>query len=130
VISDISASVVKRSLGDFGGAGRLQTADLKHERIQASREEVARSLEGNWSADVLSELQQAVDSYQFAHRQMAMRCAETHLAMLPTGVIQVADQPDLQPSAVGRKAAKKSPEQKRPAWNWQRLNESRGSHLD
>jgi hypothetical protein len=27
-------------------------------------------LEGNWRADVLFELQQAVDSYHFAHRQM------------------------------------------------------------
>ena len=27
-------------------------------------------LEGNWREDVLFELQQAVDSYHFAHRQM------------------------------------------------------------
>jgi len=93
-------------------------ADLKHERVQASREEVARSLEGNWRPDVLFELQQAVDSYQFAHRQM-QECdtkLEAYLAMLPTRVIQVADQPDLQPAAVERQA-KKPKKPKKPRGN-------------
>ena len=39
-------------------------ADLKHYRVRASREEMARSLEGNWREDVLFELQQAVDSWE------------------------------------------------------------------
>src|ERR1700722_13114227 len=54
-------------------------------RVKASREEVARSLEGNWRADVLFELQQAVDSYHFAHRQM-LECDEKpqlYLVSLP-----------------------------------------------
>jgi hypothetical protein len=38
--------------------------------VKASRDEVARSLEGNWRDDLLFELQQAVDSYDFAHQQM------------------------------------------------------------
>jgi hypothetical protein len=41
-------------------------ADLKDYRVRASREEVARSLEGNWREDMLFELQQAVDGYHFA----------------------------------------------------------------
>ena len=45
-------------------------ADLKHEMVKASREEVARSLEGNWRDDLLFELRQAVESYHFAHLQM------------------------------------------------------------
>src|SRR5207247_10870376 len=93
-------------------------ADLKHDRVQASREEVARSLEGNWRPDVLFELQQAVDSYQFAHRQM-QECdtkLQAYLAMLPTRVIQVADQPDLQPAAVERQA-KKPKKPKKPRGN-------------
>ena len=110
VISDISGLSGQAIIGAIlkGERDAYKLADLKHERIQASREEVARSLEGNWRADVLFELQQAVDSYQFAHRQMQQCDAklETYLAMLPTRVIQVADQPDLQPAAVGRKAKK------------------------
>jgi len=66
----------------------------------------------------LFELQQAVDSYQFAHRQM-QECdgkLETYLAMLPTRVIDVADQPNLQPTAVARKAQKpKKPKGNAPA---------------
>jgi len=54
--------------------------------VKAGREEVARSLEGNWRADLLFELQQAVDGYNFAHQQMREcdRKLETSLATLPT----------------------------------------------
>ncbi len=45
-------------------------ADLCDWRIRASREEIARSLEGNWREDVLFELKQAVDAYHFAQGQM------------------------------------------------------------
>ncbi len=110
VISDISGvsgqAIIEAILKGERDPYRL--ADLKHERIQASREEVARSLEGNWRPDVLFELQQAVDSYQFAHRQM-QQCdgkLETYLAMLPTRVIEVAWQPDLQPTAKAKKPKK------------------------
>jgi transposase len=53
-----------------GRAGSYKLADLADYRVKASREEVARSLEGNWRVEVLFELQQAVDSYHFAYRQM------------------------------------------------------------
>src|SRR5436309_15075271 len=72
VISDISGvsgqAIIEAILKGEQDPYRL--ADLKHERIQASREEVARSPEGNWRKDVSLELQQAVGSYHFAHRQM------------------------------------------------------------
>ena len=45
-------------------------ADLRHEMVRASREEVARSLEGNWRDDLIFELRQAVDSFHFAHQRM------------------------------------------------------------
>lgn len=112
-ISDISGVSGQAIIAAIlkGERDPYKLADLKHERIQASREEVARSLEGNWRPDVLFELQQAVDSYQFAQRQMQECDAklEAYLAMLPTRVIPVADQPDLQPAAVARetKTAKK-----------------------
>src|SRR5436309_14858779 len=72
VISDISGVSGQAIIAAIlqGERDPYQLADLKHELVQASREEVARSLEGNWREDVLFELQQAVDSYQFAHRQM------------------------------------------------------------
>jgi transposase len=72
VISDISGlsgqAIITAILQ--GERDPCKLADLADYRVKASREEVARSLEGNWRVDVLFELQQAVDSYHFAHRQM------------------------------------------------------------
>src|ERR1700675_605538 len=91
VISDISGlsgqAIISAVLQ--GERDPYKLADLADYRIKASREEVARSLEGNWRADVLFELQQAVDSYHFAHRQM-QQCDEKltlHLASLPARML-------------------------------------------
>jgi len=46
-------------------------AQLCDERIQASEEEVAHSLQGNWREDVLFELGQVVEAYDFQQRQLA-----------------------------------------------------------
>jgi transposase len=84
-------------------------ADLKDYRVKASREEVARSLEGNWRADVLFELQQAVDSYQFAHRQMK-ECdgkLEGYLASLPARMLDIPGQSEGAPAATSKKKPKK-----------------------
>lgn len=65
-------------------------ADLRDPHIQASREEIARSLEGTWREDLLFELKQAVDSYQFAQRQM-QECdqqLQTYLAALPNRTLE------------------------------------------
>jgi len=91
VISDVSGlsgqAIITAVLQ--GQRDPYKLADLADYRIKASREEVARSLEGNWRADVLFELQQAVDSHHFAHRQM-QECDEKlklYLASLPTRVL-------------------------------------------
>ena len=83
-------------------------ADLIHEMVKASREEVARSLEGNWRADLLFELQQAVDSYDFAHLQMREcdRQLESFLASLPTRTLERPIQPGDAPAATTQKAKK------------------------
>jgi hypothetical protein len=76
-------------------------ADLKHEMVKASREEVARSLEGNyWRADLLFELQQAVDSYHFAHQQMrdCDRKLHSFLASLPTSTLVRPEPLDASPA--------------------------------
>jgi transposase len=89
-----------------------QTADLKHEIVKASREEVARSLEGNWRAELLFELRQAVDSYEFAHQQMREcdRKLESFLASLPTCTLERPGRSAETPTATTpqqRKARKK-----------------------
>jgi transposase len=72
VISDITGVSGMAIIGAIlkGERDPYQLANLKHERVQASREEVARSLEGNWRDDLLFELRQAVNSYHFVHQQM------------------------------------------------------------
>jgi transposase len=71
VLSDISGVSGQAIIGAIlkGERDPYQLAALKHERVRASTEEVARSLEGNWREDVLFELRQAVEQHQFAQRQ-------------------------------------------------------------
>ena len=47
-----------------------QLAKLRDRRIQASEAEIAASLEGNWREDVLFELRQVVEGYDFYQRQI------------------------------------------------------------
>lgn len=97
VLSDISGVSGQKIIAAIlqGERDPYQLADLKDQRVQASREEVARSLEGNWREDVLFELQQAVESYQFAHHQMrgCDRKLESYMGSLPTRTLDVPGLP-------------------------------------
>lgn len=92
-------------------------ADLKHEMVKASPDEVARSLEGNWRDDLLFELQQAVDSYDFAHQQMRDwdRQLKSFLASLPVRTLDRASQSGDAPVATTpqEKKARKKPKARR-----------------
>jgi transposase len=50
-------------------------ADLRHPYIKASREEIVKSLQGDWKEDIVFELQQAVDRYDFYQGQV-VKCDE------------------------------------------------------
>lgn len=68
-------------------------ADLRDWRVKASREEIARSLEGTWREDVLFELKQAVDAYDFVQKQMG-ECdqeLEKYMAALPSRILPGSD---------------------------------------
>ena len=86
-ISDISGAtgqaIIRAILN--GERDPWKLAKLRDRRIKATEEEIARSLEGNWRADMLFELKQAVDAYDFIQKQIA-ECdqrLQTLLAMLP-----------------------------------------------
>ena len=69
---------------------------------------MARSLEGNWRAEVLFELQQAVDSYHFAHRQI-QECDEKpalYLVSLPTRILDIPARSEGAPESVVQKRKK------------------------
>src|SRR5207249_7576129 len=65
VISDLSGltgqTIVRTILA--GERDPKKLAELSHPRIQASREEIAKSLEGNWRSELLFVLQQEVEMY-------------------------------------------------------------------
>jgi transposase len=73
VLSDISGrsgqAIIKAILAGERDAGEL--AALCDCRVQASQEEVAASLEGNWQDDLLFVLQQEQEGYEFCQKQMA-----------------------------------------------------------
>ena len=73
VLSDMSGvsgqAIIKAILA--GERNPAELAALCNWRVQASQEEVARSLEGNWQDDLLFVLQQEQDGYEFCQKQMA-----------------------------------------------------------
>jgi len=73
VISDISGltglAIIQAILA--GERDRYKLADLANFRIQASREDIARSLEGNWRKELLFILQQELNLYQTYQQQIA-----------------------------------------------------------
>jgi len=121
VISDLSGLSGQLIIAAIleGERDPYKLADLKHERVQASREEVARSLEGNWREDVLFELRQAVDSYQFAQIQMR-QCdhrLEQYLAQWPTPTIDGESQPAPQPGPQKKAKRASKPRGNTPAFD-------------
>jgi transposase len=73
VISDISGltglTIIQAILD--GERDRYKLAALADVRIQASREDIARSLEGNWRKELLFILQQELNLYQVYQEQIA-----------------------------------------------------------
>ena len=73
VISDVSGltgqAIIRAMLA--GERDPRKLAELSDPRIQASREEVAKSLEGNWRPELLFVLQQEVEMYDTYQRRIA-----------------------------------------------------------
>lgn len=105
VISDISGltglAIIQAILA--GERDRYKLADLANFRIQASREEIARSLEGNWRKELLFILQQELNLYQTYQQQIA-ECDTALAAHLQTleDKVEAGSQP---PAAKANKRA-------------------------
>src|ERR1700680_2584039 len=73
VISDLSGLtgqlIVRAIVG--GERNPRKLAELSHPRIQASRGEIAKSLEGNWRQDLIFVLQQEIEMYDTYQRRVA-----------------------------------------------------------
>jgi transposase len=86
-------AIIRAMLKGQRDAGEL--AKLRDRRIQASQEEVAHSLQGNWREDVLFELGQVVEGYDFYQKQIAAcdQQLQKYLAALPDGKVAEATSP-------------------------------------
>ncbi len=96
VISDLTGvtgmAILRAIVAGERDAERL--AQLKNERIQASRAEMARSLEGNWREELLFVLQQSLEMYDL-YREKIGGCdqrIEAHLKTM-TAKVDVQAQP-------------------------------------
>jgi transposase len=72
VVSDIVGQTGLKILKDIvrGERDPLQLARHRHERCRATEAEIARALYGNWRAEHLFALQQALKLYEFYQRQL------------------------------------------------------------
>jgi transposase len=68
-VSGVTGQAIIRAILQ-GERDPYQLAKLRDCRVRASVEEIARSLEGTWREDVLFELQQVVERYDFCWQQI------------------------------------------------------------
>jgi transposase len=122
-ISGTSGQAIIRAL--LAGQRDAKTlAALRDPRCMASEEEIVHSLQGVWKPDVLFELQQAVDAYDFYRQQMA-KCDEQlkqHMAFLParkveTVVSSAEPSPTTDRSKTSRSGKSRKPKGNQPAFD-------------
>jgi transposase len=93
VLSDISGKSGQAIIGAIliGERDPGKLAALCDRRVLASAEEVAESLRGNWRDEMLFELSQGRESYQFALQQIQScdRKLESYLKKLPTRQVEI-----------------------------------------
>lgn len=73
VISDVAGETGQKILRAIVAGERdgLALARLKNSRIRASEDDIAKSLQGNWRAEHLFALKQALDAFDFCGSQLA-----------------------------------------------------------
>jgi hypothetical protein len=89
----------------------VQLAGLRDRRIQAREQELVESLRGNWKEDVLFELQQAVEAYDFQQKQIA-QCdvrLQEYMTALPSREARPAEAMTQAPEPGGPRRKRRSP---------------------
>lgn len=111
VISDISGltgqAIVRAVVA--GERDPRKLAALSHPRIQASQEEIAKSLEGNWRPELVFVLQQEVDMYDTYQKRMAECDQRLHKHLASFTDTLPPDQPQTQKPKTKKPAAKNAP---------------------
>jgi transposase len=114
VISDLSGltgqAIIRAIVAGERDANKL--AELSHPRVRASREQIARSLEGHWQADLVFVLKQEVKIYD-AYQERIVECdreLESHLKEFADHV--APPPPDSGPAGGGLQDTKAVPAKK------------------
>jgi hypothetical protein len=111
VISDISGltgqAIVRAVVA--GERDPRKLAALSHPRIQASQEEIAKSLEGNWRPELVFVLQQEVDMYDTYQKRMVECDQRLHKHLASFTDTLPPDQPQTQKPKTKKPAAKNAP---------------------
>ena len=109
-ISDISGktgmAILRALLSGERNAWVL--AKLRDERIQASEEEIAHSLQGNWREDLLFELQQVMAAYDFQQQQIkdCDRELQKYMNLQPTRAVVGEGRPETEKAKPRRKQSR------------------------
>jgi len=124
-ISDISGktgmAMIRAIVG--GEHNPWVLAKLRDERIRASEEEIAHSLEGHWREDVLFELRQVVQAYDFQQQQIAecdkqlekfMKAQRTRVVEEKVEAVKIPAPASSEP---GRKKKQRKPLKNQPAFD-------------
>ncbi len=106
VIADVVGETGQRILRAIiaGERDPQKLAELKHGRIQASKEQIAMSLHGNWREEHLFALTQAVELFD-AYSQALQRC-DVLLESTLGALIGTKDEPGRRSGAVSAKVEK------------------------
>ena len=110
-ISGVSGQAIIRAILK-GERDPWVLAKLRDERVKASEEEVANSLEGKWREDVIFELRQVVAAYDFYQGQMKEcdRELEKYMTALPDRKIEGSEE-EMVPEG-GKKGRRRKPRSK------------------
>ena len=120
-ISGVSGQAIIRAILK-GECDPYKLAGLVSPGVRASREEIARSLEGHWQEDLLLELEQAVAACDFVQKQLEEcdRRLQTYLTAMPSQVMAEnngGDKPATPPAGergTGGKKKKRIPSRNAP----------------
>ena len=110
VISDVSGFTGQAIIRSIVAGERdpRTLAELSDPRIQASQEEIAKSLEGTWRPELLFVLEQEVEMYDTYQRRIA-ECDQQLQKHLAGFVGSVPQQPEVKPDRKKAKLAKNAP---------------------
>lgn len=116
-VSGVSGQAIIRAILK-GERDPWELAKLRDRRVRASEAEIAHSLEGKWQEDILFELRQVVEAYDFYQEQM-QACdleLEKYMAALPDRQIAGSEAEGEQP-ATGKRKPKRSHAKNRPGFD-------------